>query len=94
MVNAVQPGLVETRSLALLERFKGDLFGPFVEWLKENFRQDVVMKAEDIAPSILRLCSFNMRETGQIVLDDRGVTAFVREHLDEFQELLRRTAVE
>lgn len=89
MVNAICPGLTDTRSLRIILRRPG--MAQWIEWLKANFRRDVIMSPEEVAHQIVELCSFNSYETGKIKLFDKGLVEFLQTHPEAMEKFYTLT---
>jgi len=79
LLNCIKPGLVATRQTkngSLLDRAYHGQFSVVVQWLKENFREDVMLSADEIAVEIARLCAPASQTWGKNITIDRGLTAY------------------
>jgi len=83
LLNCVKPGLVATRQTkrrSLLDRAYRGQFSVAIEWLKENFRSDVMLSADEIAIEVARLCTPQSQVWGKNITIDNGLTDFWNAH--------------
>lgn len=91
LLNCVKPGLVVTRQTqerSLLDRAYHGQFSRAIEWLKENYRQDVMLHPEEIAKVIIQLCSPDCRVHGENRSIDRGLTEYWSRNAQIMEDVL------
>ncbi len=95
LINCIKPGLVATRQTkkgSLLDRAYNGQFSAAIDWLKENFRSDVMLATDEIAVEIVRLCAPHSQIWGKNIRIDRGLTEFWNVNSERIDELLLQTS--